>query len=202
MDNIIYVDMDGVCCDFVWGALSKIKYPHDQDKAREAYQNWPMGEANPYDFGSDEFWEKLGRSGWAWWADLDPYPHYKPMMELLRRWHRVMYLPSVPYGPAGLHAATGKLAWIQKQEGPEFRDFVFTHHKELLAKRNTILIDDTPARIEKFTSAGGKAILFPRPWNGNASMDKFQLMAYLTAALIQTEYSEPGKIITPSDVMY
>jgi hypothetical protein len=42
---------------------------------------------------------------------------------------------------------------------------IFTKEKHFCANPQTILIDDTDAKIEKFREHGGLTVTFPQPWN-------------------------------------
>lgn len=178
----IYVDMDGVCCNWKLEALSLI---YDRSKAIKEYYNWPVGKSNDA-LKSDEFWRRLANQGSVWWEKLPELSHYKLMMQLFKSYGEVFYLTSIPYGQAGVNAATGKVIWLQQREGIGFRNFILTRHKYLCAKPDTVLVDDTIFQCEEFFQHGGNTILFPQPWNGHEGHEKLgndKIISYLTKAL-------------------
>lgn len=75
-----------------------------------------------------------------------------------------IYLLTTPMPNSGSY--TGKALWVQKHL-PEYskRLIIITAPKSLLAKPNTLLIDDKDENVEEFVKAGGHGILINRPWN-------------------------------------
>ena len=63
-------------------------------------------------------------------------------------------------------SCTGKALWVQSHL-PEYskRFIISTAPKSLLAKPDTLLIDDKDENVEEFVKAGGYGILVNRPWN-------------------------------------
>ena len=60
----------------------------------------------------------------------------------------------------------GKVEWVHRYFRTFEKRLIITQApKSLLAKPDTLLIDDRDKNIEEFIAAGGQAILVPRPWN-------------------------------------
>jgi 5'(3')-deoxyribonucleotidase len=121
-----------------------------------------------------EMWSAIAKRGAKWWADLEPHPWAKDFYEELCRIDEVVILTS-PSHIASAHA--GKAQWIKKFFGGNFRNYILTKRKDLLAKPGDILIDDHDNNCEAFTQAGGIGIIFPAPWNkahedSHRAMDK------------------------------
>ena len=57
----------------------------------------------------------------------------------------------------------GKSMWLDRYFPKVKR--IFTSEKYFCADPQTILIDDTDAKIEKFRKHGGRTVTFPQPWN-------------------------------------
>ena len=75
-----------------------------------------------------------------------------------------IYLLTTPM--PNVESATGKWLWVKNQLPGFYKRTIITQApKHLLAKPNTLLIDDKDENIDKFRAAGGKIIMVPRPWN-------------------------------------
>jgi 5'(3')-deoxyribonucleotidase len=60
---------------------------------------------------------------------------------------------------------SGKHEWIKRHFGITFRNFIITPQKHLLAGPNTLLIDDSIEKVEKFARCGGDSMHVPSPLN-------------------------------------
>jgi 5'(3')-deoxyribonucleotidase len=158
---MIYVDMDGVLCDFAGAALHVHGRPEIMD-------NWPPLAWDMHALigcTEAEFWHKIDARGFAFWANLKPYQWFVDLLGIIAEPFVISTSPSHSH-----HSSSGKVAWVQMHLGAKFRDYMIGCHKHLLANRDSILIDDNDANCEKFERHGGRAILFPQPWNANHSL--------------------------------
>ena len=91
-----------------------------------------------------------------------------------------IYLLSEPM--SNVESMTGKWLWI-KHNLPSYykRTILMKSPKHLLAKPNTLLIDDRDSNIEKFQAAGGHGILVPRIGN------KLGVFADLTVEIVSLQ---------------
>jgi hypothetical protein len=155
----IYLDMDGVLCDFV-GAALRIH------KRLDALDHWPAGEwdiAKVLGISTDEFWAPIDHHAEHFWAGLEPYPWLNNLVNLLESTGAPITIASSPsYDP---YSAAGKLMWLKKHL-PQFkRRYLLGGEKHLLARPNAVLIDDNDQGVYQFHTAGGWGITFPQPWN-------------------------------------
>jgi len=155
----IYLDMDGVLCDFVGAALRV----HRQ---LDALDHWPAGEwdiAKVLRVKSEEFWWRIDHHGERFWASLQPYPWAADLVRLLESMSvPITIASSLSYDP---YSAAGKLQWLS-EHFPQFkRRYLLGSEKHLLAKPGAVLIDDNDQGVEDFRQAGGQAVLFPQAWN-------------------------------------
>lgn len=161
----IYLDMDGVCCDFVASAIKVHGLNH-----KEVMLTWAKsypGEFYPYrvlDLPRDQFWEKIAEQSERFWIELEEYEWFQHLYETLTSMAKVVFLSSPTKSPASL---SGKLHWLQARLGRDFREFILTPRKHLLAQEHTILIDDFDWHVNSFRHNGGEAVLFPQIWNEN-----------------------------------
>jgi len=159
--ELIYLDMDGVLCDFISDALDR----HD---AGHVAASWPPGVwslEHVLHLSADEVWKPLRDI--AFWQYLDAYDHAHALVQTCRLIAPTKIVTTP--GPFG-HSAHGKMAWLDRELGRRYgqdhwTDYHFTHAKAELATPNRILIDDSDRNCDEFRAAGGRAILFPRPWN-------------------------------------
>lgn len=157
MIDHILLDMDGVLVDFFRAALRK-------HNAEHLVYGWPPGEW---------FMERvLGISDKAFWAPIDADPSFWMSLSGYQDW-RKLYAACCAYAPTTIattpshhpHSAYGKVVWLQKHLGEDFRSYMLGPQKHLLATPTRLLIDDRDENCERFEKAGGKALLVPRPWN-------------------------------------
>lgn len=153
---ITYLDMDGVCA--AWTEAVFDLYG----------QKCPEG-AMPYDIHDtlgvkeDDMWARINALGVDWWAALPPYPWFRDLFSALHAiGPRVVFLTS-PCTEG--HSAAGKVRWIRKHVAPDYRDYVITSKKYLLARPGTVLVDDSEDKLADFAMHGGNAVVFPRQWN-------------------------------------
>ncbi len=153
---IIYLDMDGVCCDFIGGVSKLFKY-------ESLYDTWPIGVwdvSQRMGISKAKFRQKIEQAGVGFWNDLEEYPHFKELHKMLCSYGRVIFLTDPGMWAS---APSGKRLWLRERFGYEHKDWVITPIKDIVHKSNTILIDDNPDNCTMFPNS----ILFPQPWNSN-----------------------------------
>lgn len=165
MEREIYLDLDGVCVDFIRSAIEAHGYEADEILSRWSIEH--RGEFFPYNvlgMEMDPFWDHLATLGEEFWVNLQPYPWFDELYRQLNRLGHVVFCTSSTRAPACL---AGKLRWMQDRFGEDFQDYILTSHKDRLAHPNAYLIDDFDQNIERFIQRGGIGVLFPRFWNSN-----------------------------------
>lgn len=156
MNRRIFLDMDGVLVDFVGGALKIHGWTQEQLRAAMVLGEWDL--AKPMGLTQDEFWEPINDAGEWFWLLLKPLPWISEMVELttaLGEWWIVTAPSRDP------RSYSGKVKWLQNWFGHDFNRTIFTQDKYLLAKENTLLIDDREKTVGKFIRAGGRGVIFP-----------------------------------------
>jgi len=168
---ICFLDMDDVLVDFIRTACEILdsQYPPI---------NYSWCEKNPND------WSKLDKiAGCLFYEFLPWMSDGKEILRIVERviGERNIYLctTSMP-NPA---SATGKLLWVKHNLPQYYSRIIFTYApKYLFAKQGALLIDDRNKNVDEFVSAGGDAILVPRPWN---RLSQLQTVAYLEKELMK-----------------
>ena len=146
--------MDGVVVDLV-PALFKICGWDPNTKANGYHLEKIMG------LTTKEFWAKIETGGADFWRNAEELPWFRELYRELSGLGKVIFCTSPTLDS---NCIKGKLQWLQDRLGHDFRNYVITPHKELLAGKG-ILIDDNEKFINKFNDAGGQAILFPAACN-------------------------------------
>lgn len=180
----IFLDMDGVLCDFVGGVCRLFEV--DQHALEQAW-----GDAYdicvPLGVTPDELWSRIDAAGPTFWSNLEPYPWAKDLWFQCNIVGRTTILTSPSWHPSSLE---GKLQWLNSHladgQNP-FRRYLFGPEKEMCAAPRHLLIDDRPEMCQRFRDAGGEAFLFPRPWNGAWSMhDPFPVANDMLREVVRT----------------
>ncbi len=153
----VFIDLDGVLADFHTSAM-RIHGRMDALKA------WPPGE---WDIEKvvgctvDEFWKKIDddHSFWPW---LEPTAWKDELLAMSASFFdRMSFLTSPSRHPL---CFSGKRAWAIRHL-PENANLILCKTKDLIAREDRLLIDDSDKNVKAWEGAGGKAILFPRMWN-------------------------------------
>ncbi len=157
----ICLDMDGVLVDFVGGAAKVLNY---DPAVVNCWDYYPL-----IGVTENEFWKAIDAAGSDFWAYMPEYPWCQQLYDDCCKHGPTILLTSPSQCPSSTH---GKLRWMQEKFGRRFRDYLMGAKKEFCARPDTVLIDDSDANCKKFQDHGGRAILFPRPWNENRGMDE------------------------------
>ena len=163
--KIVYVDMDGVLCNFVKTACKYLGYDN--------YENFISPEKS-MNISQKDFWGRLEdiQSEGKFWDSHEEFEWTRKLIDFLENEDCEWYILTSP--STNSNSASGKIQWLQKRFGKTFKQYIITKHKHLLAKSNTLLIDDTEEKCNNFEKAGGKIVLFPQNWNKNNTIeDKF-----------------------------
>jgi len=156
--------MDGVLANFVDGlftAHGRHDLRHDDvDCWRAPYAM--LGNGTP--IGEEEFWAPIVKRGRGFWRSLEPYPWAYALFEMCRRHGDVVICTTPSYSDPD--SLAGKVDWLNDHFGNGFFDYMLGPHKHLMAPYpGAVLVDDRTRNCQDFSGAGGRAIVFPQPWN-------------------------------------
>lgn len=161
--QIIYVDMDGVLADFFKAVGILLNRPLPPVITPEGYTD-PIWLGMPFK-AKEPYIEKVGQK---FWEELEIFPHAQELISLVSSYPRWEILTH-PMETTGCRE--GKRAWLDQHFSPE----VIAHmrgNKHELAHAGAVLIDDMIENVEKFRSAGGHGILFPKYYNATAQFSE------------------------------
>ncbi len=154
-DLIIFVDLDGVMCNFTQAACKACGL--DYEELKEDLKKEDKIENH---IGEDEMWKKIGEKGEEYWTGLELFPWAKKLYKKLQeKSPYVCFLTSPNDNEVSL---SGKAKWIKKHfDGTT--DFFIGKPKWLCASGNKILIDDSKKKTDKFDEFGGNIFRWPNP---------------------------------------
>lgn len=159
--DVIFLDMDGVCCDFVGAACALFNKSPRPWSHRELWVHGHIG------ITYAALWEQINSRGPTFWIHLEAYEFFDDLYRTARRCAQEVIFLTDPSGEPA--CAAGKIQWLRNNAGPDAK-FIITKEKHLLAAPGRLLIDDGDANVARFEAAGGRAILWPQPWNARARM--------------------------------
>ena len=157
----IFLDMDGVLCDFIGPALRELDRP-------ELLHRWPAGEHDllrVLNSPPQQVWPRLDRLNF--WLKLPKLPWCDALVAAVGARAELHVCSDHRGSPVCAYA---KQEWLNRELASLHFDTIFarmhlTSHKQHLAQPTTLLIDDSDANVTAFRDAGGHAILFPQRWN-------------------------------------
>jgi hypothetical protein len=171
----IFLDLDDVCnvctpcmIEHVTG-LSYVPYPECGYDILNASHTIAKAAGYPnLVWTRKEFWSLVSQHTWANAPVSEEYEWLlNRCCELVGRKNVFLLTSAI----AGVYAESpdcvaGKFEWIQKHWPSDMQEqVIITSQKHLLARHDTLLIDDSDKNVTSFCGYGGNAILVPRPWN-------------------------------------
>lgn len=168
-EPVICVDMDEVLVDFIGGVCDLWGVTRQELESVREPNRWDIihcletltGET----LSNTQFWSRINGTGTLFWANLEPLPWFKEMVEVLNS----TGVPWVIISAPSRHwtCKTGKDLWLTKHLYDKYEDAIYTKHKALFSQPRRVLIDDRQVNIDKFIQVPvpGEAILFPSPGN-------------------------------------
>lgn len=161
----VFLDMDGVLCDFISSVLHKASKPVSYNSVKEESLNAviPKSEVN-------RIWKIIHKQRSVFWEKLEPTPFVYAIRDsyddLFRSHYNNLYILSSPI--AGPASAQGKMKWLRNHMPfLPASNIILTASKHLLSHEGNILVDDRLSVAAEFTSneRKGECIVFPQPWN-------------------------------------
>lgn len=167
MIKIVYLDVDDVLADFMGGLHKALDISYDYSNYPYKKGDWNIlgyqimlnNELVTFEQCNDcctaNFWDNL-----EWMHDGRDI--LRAIMGTLGL--EKVYLLTTPM--PNLESASGKMMWINSNLSVYLKRTIITQApKHLLARPDTLLIDDKDENVDGFRKAGGKVLLVPRPWN-------------------------------------
>lgn len=162
----IFIDMDGVLSNFV-GGVAPLLGTDEHELSSKLFLHQTYNIADALDTRWEHIEEAINDQGVEFWSGLNRYHWAEDLLIYLleETSSSNIYIVTDPGQFQYSHA--GKMLWMKEHLGYKFKNYAMTPYKHLLADRNSILIDDNRNNVSAFKRAGGRAILFPQPWNSS-----------------------------------
>lgn len=158
--STVFLDIDGVLTNFKQGVYRAFNQPYSYETESQSWLFWE-------DFDKVVTFKQVDDiCGKTFWGYL-PWMHdgKEILGKVVDKFkYQRIYLLSDPM--PNVESMSGKWLWVKNQLSSLYNQTILLKApKELLAKPDTLLIDDRDKNIEGFCAAGGHAILVPRPHN-------------------------------------
>lgn len=165
----VYMDMDGVVCNFVDRALKVHGQATIHDRNHRAWAQVGKGQdVNLIHYlktTPEDFWHKID-SDPEFWLKLPPiWSGVELTKDLIAEGYEVVFCTSPSHNPI---CWQDKVRWLREVFYESLNEVIMIPHtvgKWRLARPGAILIDDTTEVVNKFRDHGGQSVLFPRWWN-------------------------------------
>lgn len=171
MNLRFFLDVDGVLHDWTGQAAKLFGVDRAIFVTHEGHKHLGISKA--------KMWDTINDAGPSFWqGELLPWANelYGFCQSLGE-----VYLLTSP--SADDSSFIGKRKWIRKHFGQQgLSKTLIASCKEACAYDGSVLIDDYDTNYEKFKAGGGRAILFPQPWNRNRCLSE-QRMTYTKQAI-------------------
>ncbi|NIT60565.1 MAG: hypothetical protein GWN00_31495 [Aliifodinibius sp.] len=160
MKKQIFLDMDGVIVD--WDAMVRETFGVDWYPTE-----WNIPYKEVFGMSRDRFWKAIDYG--FWWANIPWTNDGREIYNVVKPWKPCILTVAKTFG-----AMNGKRGWVER-ELPDVYEagkcFIINGpSKHLVAHPNAVLIDDCDHFCTEWENHGGKAILYPRPWNENRNI--------------------------------
>lgn len=158
----ILLDMDGVIANFVCAALDACNKATNKNITIEDYPKHEWEISNIYDISVAEFWEIINGTE-NFWLNIELYPWSYKLWAYLNTYTDNIVISTAPgHDPK---CAYEKQIWIKKHFGIDNDKMMIGRKKWLMARPDTLLIDDNTLNCNNFSEYGGNVIQVPSNWN-------------------------------------
>lgn len=167
MIKTVFLDLDDTIADFIGGLHKALGVSYEYSNYLYKKGDWNiLGHQIVLNDELVTYEQCDACCNMAFWIDLDWMHDGHDILRAVFDKFSVgqIYLLTTPM--PNLKSASGKMIWIHNQI-PAYpkRTIITQAPKHLLARPDTLLIDDKDENVDGFREAGGKALLVPRPWN-------------------------------------
>jgi hypothetical protein len=175
-------DMDGVLaeCFAAFARIAGKKFPEEMVPGTYNLQQ---------SLGVSPDWlrRQTAEEGLAFWTELPFTPFGVRLREYMWGLHHNGYTVGICTDASWTpHAPQGKHIWLNQCGFKDIGPRVLTREKFLLARPNTVLVDDSERQVEEFREHGGLAVLVPRLWNCGGEQSADATFRYIANEISKT----------------
>lgn len=159
----ILLDQDGVLASFATAAVEWVNlYKQDNVTMERVVKecNWDLEKM--WSLTQKEWWEIIDLYP-DFWLEIPMFPWALKLHERLCEYAEEIVILTAP--SKSFHCIPHKLIWLEEKMGIDRKNVITGKKKYLLARPDTLLIDDAEHNCREFREAGGKAIQIPSDWN-------------------------------------
>jgi hypothetical protein len=179
--EIVFIDMDGVLCDFIASAYQV----HGKAYDKSTYPPGAWDIAGLWGISDEAFWKAIDKREEYFWGSLQPFQWMNEIFSEAREIGESVKILSSPHHSE--YCYSGKFEWWKNRIPNDF-ELILCKSKHLLAGPRRLLIDDADHNVDAWRAAGGKAVLFPQPWNAACgAMDRPMFEVGMKIAALQDE---------------
>jgi len=156
----IFLDLDGVLADWLKSACSVCGIDENESEVkRKLKQGIHLEKIGK--ISEEELWKKIDAKETNFWENLEKLPWADDLVKACNDLGDMYFLTS---SGDCVYACTGKAIWIKKYYPEYLNRLIIFREKEVLANKNTILVDDSESKITKFQKAGGYVFHWPNQY--------------------------------------
>ena len=164
MIDTCVLDCDGVLADFLGGALKVLNCKYDENFGPKDIISFDLEKT--YGITASEMWSVIEEEP-EFWLFLQPLPQAKKIVQFCRDHFKNFVIATSP--SMDPHCFRQKYEWLRNL-GVRHKEIMIGGAKHLLARSDTVLIDDYEKNIAKFEERGGKVCLYPSYQNSNSHL--------------------------------
>ena len=173
----LFLDLDGFLVNWTKGVCDLFSVDYREPDVYDV--------SKMLGISKNQMWKKIDDEGYLFWSNLEKYPWFEEMIERIKLVDKDFCLLTSPSKCP--NCVKGKLEWIHKHFGNNFRNYIFAPAKlkKELAGPNKVLIDDRLSNIKEWGENSGYGILFPQPYNYPIHLvpDKEEIVDYVLKQL-------------------
>jgi 5'(3')-deoxyribonucleotidase len=161
--KLILCDVDGVLADMVGAVFKQFHKPYDPAKLPPGEYDLCRLLATP---GTELPLYVLTDTcdNTKFWSEIPIFPWAKDLVTGLQSLGMVAFCSNALWSEA---MCSPRVEWLRHHFGSiaPCAATIFASDKWHLARPDVLLVDDCDQYVRAFRQAGGKAVLFPQPWN-------------------------------------
>ena len=183
----IYLDMDGVTTDWAGGMLRLMGIDAERRAEIDVFDGGTglvaTARGISHDEADDLIWRTIDGTDGDFWKELEWLPDGQRILRDCCTLAPTIFLSSPSGHPS---SASGKLRWLAKHHAvireamalcpgadsrrKPSRVYALSPAKEEFAHPGAVLVDDKESNVSRFIAAGGRAVLWPAPWNASRAV--------------------------------
>lgn len=154
--NTVFLDMDGVLCDFTTAVVSGI---YGRKDTRPTHYSLPAH----LGVSDEEMWRRVNKEGQLFWEHLPDFPATYQLCRLAKSLPRCVILTSPSHCAS---SRVGKIRWLERH-GLDHLELAFSPRGKagFCNGAGDLLIDDYKVNIDAWRKSGGHTVHWAQSWS-------------------------------------